>query len=587
MMYPRALIDRERSRALAALLVMLFTIPLPLWADQPADNSWRQFPLMMINIQTADLPEVAPLVDVVSYYTSFAPFDAPGNLGQAEADELSFRFDLRAQPLMAAAADAGLHVTVTPAILASKSALGGDPLFAGSGVVAEGALWVDPDVVPGCVDPETDAACIQVPFDYNQITPEYIDYWAGKLPNFFQAVADADPGGVVWGVYGLEEIRRWQIEREYGAQRRLRLAMDASPLSQLPLVAYSPHNRMPESLAWTLLAVPGVDDAFGSLTSVHLPNNPRSFLPSWSDPEANCQGIGPGCDVLAFDDYYPLQQEFATGMQGGLLPMQTHLMRGSYLGALLGANGHTNRVASLHRMDAQLETLDHVRETYTANGQHPPKHLAFHLPDLNLCTLAEAQTTAAEARHDFWSGVHRGQGIFLYNYNFVVQAKNGVFNTACDNPPTPEQVLTVWHEYEQGLRLIKNTLRPYLVGGQRTEPVAFSSLAASELELIPGTDYLIDHPIPGANATSAMPDYPALNGSMHRIGPVAYLVVTSSWNQDVRFGVSFDDPICSLSVAHGEGGSPAFFGDQLFDSMSGIDGRVYRVVLAENGEPCP
>lgn len=65
-----------------------------------------------------------------------------------------------------------------------------------------------------------------------------------------------------------------------------------------------------------------------------------------------------------------------------------------------------------------------------------------------------------------------------------------------------------------------------------------------------------------------------------------FLIVTSSWAQEVDFTVIFDDEICSVSVAHGDGGSVSVLSDDLADSMSGIDGRVYRVLLAENGL-CP
>lgn len=197
----------------------------------------------------------------------------------------------------------------------------------------------------------------------------------------------------------------------------------------------------------------------------------------------------------------------------------------------------------------------------------------------------------AKSRRYFWSGLHRGQGVFIYNYNFVVQAlaaqDQGVMNTVCDVSPTPDQVLTVWDEYKIGLRLLKNTMRPYMVGGQRTEPVVFSHLSAEITQVIPGTDYLIDNPITGAGAPFAMPDYPAVNGSAHRIGSVAYLIVTSSYDQNVRFTVPFGDEICSVAVVHGEGGSVSFLGDELSDSIAGIDGRVYRVRLADRGGSCP
>ncbi len=573
----------------------------PLRADQPAEqpwvkiksNTWQQFPLMMINVRPVDVPDVAHLVDIVSYYSTFAPVEPVNGVLPVEADLESFRYALQAEPLIDAAAAHGIHATVTPGFFASVNAQGGDPLFAGDGLVVgpQQNLFVNPAVVPGCNDPMVDAACIQVPYTQDQITPEYLDYWAAKLPNFLQAVDTADPGGVLWGIYGIEEVRHWATSGKYGGQRLLRLAMDASPLSHLPLVAYTAHNRMPESLAWTVLSVPGVADAVGSLNVVHSPPSPVSFLPKWTDPMANCNlGVGPACQVAGLTDYYPLPQDFATDAQGGLMPLQTHLMRGSYLNLLMGTLGHTSRIASIHRMDAQLETAENVRQTYIGNGQHPPKHLAFHLPDMNLCSLAESNPSAAEARHDFWSGLHRGQGVFIYNYNFVVQAlaaqDAGVLNTVCDLDPTPEQVLTVWDEYKIGLRLLKHTMRPYMVGGKRTEPVLFSHLGAETLTVIPGTDYLIDHPIPGADATFAMPDYPAVNGSSHRIDSVAYLIVTSSYDQNVRFTVPFDDPICSVSVIHGDGGTVSFTGNELSDSMSGIDGRVYRVELAERGQ-CP
>lgn len=566
---------------------------LPLDAAEPSTTevvivppavpaTWEQFPLMLINVTVADVPEVADLVDIVSYYTTFAPFD----LGvQSEADRESFRFELRVEPLLAAAEAADLRVTVTPALLGHPTALTHpDPVYRGDGLEQDGVLYVNPAAVPGCND-LTEAACISVPMHYGAITPEYLDYWAGKLPNFFQAVAAADPNDRVWGIYGSEEIRPW-LDLEYAAQVRLRQAIDADPeLAGRPLVAYSPHNRMPEHLAATLLAVPGVDGATSSLAFTSAPPSPRSFLPEWSLP--GCQAIEPGCSVLSFEDYFPLAQEFALDAGGELMSLQDHLMRGSYLGLLLGGAGHTNRIASIHRMEAQLEAREHVRGAYLANGQSPPAPLAFHLPDMNLCSLFVADPSAAEARHDFWSGVHRGQGIFLYNYQSVVMAENGGFPAGlCPQPPTPQQVLTVWDEYRAGLLLIKSTLREFLVHGDRSYPLAFTDIDYQVTDVVAGTDYLIDQPIPGLDATFAMPDYPAVHGSSYRIGNTVFVIVTSSYDQEVRFTLPFESSICSAEVAQGVDTWLSFSGAELTDGIFGIDGRVYRVELAEGGV-CP
>ncbi|MEM7351006.1 MAG: hypothetical protein AAF657_09390 [Acidobacteriota bacterium] len=551
------------------------------------DEDWQRFPLMLINLTPADVPNVADLVDVVSYYTTFAPFEALNAVTQAEADNLSFRLGIRAEPMINAAEAAGLHLNITPALLAHPDAteVGAAANLIGDGLLHDEALYVNPAVVPGCTD-GSEAACIQVPVNFGQITPEYIDYWAGKLPNFFQAVDAADPTGRVWGIYGAEEIRPW-YNLEYAAQQRLREVIDNDPaMAGRPLMAYSAHNRMPGQLAATLLAEDQISGAVGSFAVNTTPAIPRSFLPQWTPNVPPCLGIGPGCDVLGFNNYYPLQQDFATDAAGDLMPIQDHVMRGSYLGYLMGANGHVNRIASIHRMDAQIEALSHVRNAYFTNGQPVPSPLAFHLPDLNLCSLAEADISAAEARHDFWSGLHRGRGVFIYNYQFVVQAQAGFFNVDCPFPPTPAQVLTVWDEYEIGLRLIKSSLREYILDGVRTFSVPFTNVNADVLEIIPGTDYLIDNPIPGADATFAMPDYPALRGSAYRLGSKVYLIVTHSYAQQIEFTVPFSDRICGVSVAHGDDGSVSFVDNELSDSFSGIEGRVYQLGLVEGGG-CP
>ena len=545
-------------------------------------EDWEQFPLMMINVAAADVADVAGLVDVVSYYSTFAPYEASGVLSQAEADARSFRLGLQAEPIITAADAAGLHVTITPALLAHPRAFDDNPLprFIGDGVVQDDVLYVDPAVVPGCVD-LTDEACIRVPVHYGQITPAYLDYWAAKLPSFFAAVAAVDPGETVWGIYGSEEIRPW-YDLEYAAQRRLRSAIDSDPaMAGRPLLAYSPHNRMPENLAETLIARPNVSGAAGSIPTLTAPARPRTFDPVWSAD--TCMAVGPGCQVTGFDGYYPLSQDFAVDGAGDLIPMQDHLMRGSYLGLLLGDDGHVNRIASIHRMEAQIETLDNVRNAYVSNGQVMPDHKPFHLPGMNLCSFAEAQPTPAEARHDFWSGVHRGRGIFIYNYQFVVQARNGHFTVACPRElPEPQAVLAVWKEYERGLRLIKSRLRTFLVNGERTYPVQFSEVDAAVTRVVAGTDYLIVHPIRGADATMAMPNYPVLNGSAYRIGTTAFLIVTASYDQHVAFTVPFERRICSVTVAHGDDATLSFHANELSDSMTGIDARVYEVELASD-----
>ncbi|MEM1206481.1 MAG: hypothetical protein AAGN66_24825 [Acidobacteriota bacterium] len=552
--------------------------PIALPPIPPAD--WQRFPLMMINVGDVDVPNVVDLVDVVAYYSSFAPFEAFGATTQAEADADSFRIDEHVLPLLAAAEAAGLHMTVTPALLAHRSAPGSlDPLLTGDGVT-DGTglqLFVNPAVVPGCNDVDVDAACIRVPTRYDEVTPEYVAYWSSKLPAFLQAVGAADLTQRVWGLYGTEEIRTWG--EEYDAQVALRDALDADPtLSGRLLISTTPHHRMPQDMAETMLAIPGVAGAVGSVAFSHDVRNPRSFEPIWDNP--GCWRVTDTCNALAFGDYYPRQMSFATDAAGEVMPLQDHMIRGNYQGLLMGANSHRNRIGSIHRIEAQIEALSIVRSAYVANGQAPPSPLPFHAPDMNLCSLAEAGTSSAEARHDFWSGLHRARGVFIYNYQSVVQAESGAFGNLCPVLPTPAALLTVWDEFEHGLGLIKGTLREYFLNGIRTPRVQFQNVSASVMETIPGTDYLIDQPIPLANAAFAMPDYDALNGSSYRMGTTEYLIVTSSFDQDVTFTVPFDNTICSVSVVHGDGSAVSFAGGLLHDGMQGIDGRVYRIDFA-------
>lgn len=555
--------------------------------ERPNPEGWRRFPLVLINVQPHQVAEVAPIVDVVSYYTSFAPFEAIDGATPEEAAHASLRFEV-AEAMIEAAEDAGVHATITtPFVASTKALVDADPIYRGDGIVVEDPLdetlhlFVDPGVVPGCSAGATEDACIEVPTSLAHVDPDYVEYWASKLPPFLSSVTGADPTDRMWGIYGIEEIRHWGPE--YGAQHRLRDAMDAHPGSaDRPLVAYQPHNRMPGSLAWTLLRTPA-SSAGPPLATVHAPAVPRSFSTVWNDPD--CDTVGPGCQALALTDYYPLAQSFARGPTGALLPLQTHIMRGNYQGLVMGDQSHRSRIGSFHRVDVERQTIEGVEDAYTANGQHPPRHLAFHMPDLNLCSLEEAQTTPAEARHDFWSGVHRGQGIFIYNYAFVAQARSGGFTTSCQGAPypTPEHLLSIWTEYAIGLRLIKQQLRPYLVDGVKTEPLPFDAVAASELTVIPGTDYLVDHPIDRAQTTMAMPDYPALQGSSYRLGDTVILIVTSAFDQTVRWTASFDAPVCSVSVLHGPFGTATFAGSAVSDAIDGIDGRVYRVELAGEG----
>jgi hypothetical protein len=542
---------------------------------------WRRFPLIFIDVDPAQLGEVAALADVAAYYTSFAPFEPLGGVLPTQAAAASLRLE-RAAAAIAQAEATGLHVTVTLPLLAHPRALTeADPLLRGDAIVSGGRLFVNPAVVPGCTD-GSEPACIEVPTRFDDVTPAYLAYWSAKLPSFLAAVTAADPQDRVWGFYGPEEVRHWGPE--YPALHHLRDALDADVSTRgRPLIAYQPHNRMPENLAWTLLRTPPYGDG-PPLPFVHAPPSPRSFLTTWSAP--GCSRVGPGCAALALTGYYPRAMAFARDGGGALRPLQTHLLRGNYQGALLLGQAHRNRIGSFHRVDVERQTLAGVELAYAASGEVAPSHLAFHLPDLNLCTLAAAQTTPAEARHDFWSGVHRGQGIFLYNYDFVAQARSGAFTSSCAPAalPEPAHLLEIWREYATGLRLIKQQLRPFLVQGLKTEPFPFDALVTSELDVIPGTDYLIDEPIAGADTTLAMPSYPAVQGSAYRLGDTVLLIVTSAFDQNARWRASFGAPICAFRVLHGEPSTAAISGAQLVDSFPGIEGRAY---LVELGATCP
>jgi hypothetical protein len=240
---------------------------------------------------------------------------------------------------------------------------------------------------------------------------------------------------------------------------------------------------------------------------------------------------------------------------------------------LIGAYGHVNRLAVLHRADVARESIGIAQVAYNTNQQQAPLNLAISGPDLNRYSLEDGQPTPAEARHDFWASVLRGQGLFIYNYHHKVWAETV-------DPPTKTSatVLSTWAEYAAGLALLKHELRPFLVNGNCTS--LDIQVLSDAYETIPGTDYIGNVEPELRGEWLVLPDYPALNGSLWRLGNVAYAIVTSSYAQPVSFSFAPGGVICAATELSGNGDQVHIEGGTIFDDFTGIEGRVYRIVFA-------
>lgn len=169
-----------------------------------------------------------------------------------------------------------------------------------------------------------------------------------------------------------------------------------------------------------------------------------------------------------------------------------------------------------------------------------------------------------EAQHDFWAGLHVGEGIYLYNFAY--------------RDVQPE----VWDAYARGLYLIKSRMQGLLAQGNRWTPATWHDGA---MQTVPGDHYASLSPAYAdadslASAVAPDAEHPVLNATMVGMGGQTYLIVTHSWDQAMNFEVTLPPCTMDAAVVYGQTDDLSVVGTTLSDSFSGIDGRVYQLRVA-------
>lgn len=511
------------------------------------NTNWQDFPLVLEGVQPSDITNyicdldgqphgLADLVDVVTYYRYFQPIDiAP----EGDADLISFSYE-HAIEIIEAAREEDLSVIIPFAWTATHLAIGDGELIENSGTEE---LWIQNQTIR--IPLQNDQLSIQ----NDQISFDFVDYWQDKLNTFITALTQYDDEGTIWAFRGIDELRYWRDPEVYLA-RAMRDQVEAQG-GQRALVTYSPNHYLPErSLLYTLVDKPITGDPSPNLLSVEV-SGP-------ADPAAH---LAEGDAVIS---PYPELLEVYRSPGGYIRQLFEHVIAGNFTGLVLGDYAHQNRILAYHRVRCAREAVTNIEQVYAVNAppegveQPAPAHIAYHVPDV----YGAHTTSPAEARHDFWAGLHEGQGIWLGPLGRVTQF-----------PDT-------WEQYVRGLRLIKAEMRSFLVDGQRsTLQVAVDATT----DWIAGNDYLVNTAIEGAMTHAlSMPGYMALNNTLLRIGNVGYLMVTQSLNQALEFEAALPGHIENVTVVAGSSNQLAWEETRLRDVFDGIDGRVYRIEFDPN-----
>src|SRR3989344_957639 len=513
-----------------AQLQRLQEMALSLQKKRTAQKNFpNNFPLLLINLNPEDLPTVKDYIDVAMYYTTFAPFTNP-------TDPLRVK---RAVEMIDAAKANGIKVIVALGDTAHPCVT--DPAYTDQhlktyypDVIGDGVRKAVYDANGQLIkyDFYDPTETVKLPTNINDISPEYISYRAAQDEQFLQYLINYDTSNRITAWYGAEEIRYYYtllhrpLLGEYGLQVGFKKTIDKIDPKKRALLGSLQHNWEPEvTIPYTLLEL-GDDSTFSTTPTTEV--------------------------TLALDQQKKLRE------------LQQHIVHSNYIGLVLGEYGATNRIESYHTIQKGLKAIEYVKKIYqqnnllTGNMQKVPEHKVFHAPDLS--QDGPAFMTAEHARHDFWSGVLDANGVLIYNYAFA------------DDYPE------VWDEYKEGLTLIKKGgLRQYLTSGVKTSPPVTVS---GGMSIIPGNDYTTNGPWDPVNYPHlVLPDYPAVNARLFKIGNIGYLIVSHSYDQDIDFAINLKGPVLAVQPVIGSSPSLVKTAKGFTDSFTGIDARVYRVAF--------
>jgi hypothetical protein len=381
-----------------------------------------------------------------------------------------------------------------------------------------------------------------------QVTQGFVNYWSARANVFIPAAVQYSDqnGDVLWGWRVMEEPKFGEDQK---LQTKMRDLTNLHDNGRFRFV-YSGANYMPNaSLLWSLVE-PG---------SKHYELHP-------GDPVARS-------DNGVVDDFYGLaaNQNLDVRLSDAMRQVQMfdHVLSGAYMESIrnwdkdkpIGMQmADINRIWVYHRIRLGREALVNLAGVYADTFEKPPDHILFHVPGL-LAKYNDVEMTAEHARHDLWAGVHEARGIWLYSFGNR------------DLHPS------AWSEYVKALYLIKQTIRPYIIDGVKSQPHnAFPTPVAPNYYIS-----MIDDEYDHVALPNDAQQYMALNLTLFRKGNIGYLIATNSMftmqPQDLK--VTLDDPIMMVQVVSGvETPDLSWNNSTLTDTFSGIDGRVYKITFA-------
>jgi len=537
------------------------------FADDINHPYYKDFPLFLYGVLPDDFPDVRDTVDIVYNNSAFLP---------SADNDASFAKPIT-DAMLDAAAEHGLRIAAQLPLLANRSLrYAKDPLLKGNGIHKEAGIDSKGRQLYTLYN---DTNTVQIPLDQGEVTPGYINWILPRLEKYIHSVLAHPHSDRIEYWWGIEEIRSYRSAgSEYDLERQVRALIDRIDPAQRPLVSYmSATDGPPRTLALSLVAGSYVSTAtipINLTTQTVTLNNNNSAWIDWHDP---------GPYILDYDPkaVYPVEIQ-VWRENSRALPIHTHLFAGNYVPGILQLfeeeitedevsnpdYAQENRIWSYH----QIERLNEAKEqagklvaptSVDATSGKIRRNIAdiivFHMPSLT----ATNESTLPQARHDFWSGIHKAGGVAIYAYAYRTGERQ-----------------KVWAAYQNGLRFIKRELRPFLNSRRRTIPVSVTStdavvtIASENYDQIKfGTDVPSNRHLLGY-----VPEYQALNATLSAKNKLAYLIVSHSIEQNIEFKIDCGNSILSVETVIGSGGPPSIYqGQWITDSFDGIDARVYRI----------
>jgi len=236
-------------------------------------------------------------------------------------------------------------------------------------------------------------------------------------------------------------------------------------------------------------------------------------------------------------EYYGSWYALTDGL-GFVPPVTDHYLGGNYVDRSLGWNvteATTNRIVAYQRVKSVTEGRTSARQMLGKYRQQLGDCKAFHVLEPNIHTndgqyLAPA--TRAFGRHDFWVGMHELDGVLVYPWG-----ERHYRDSAGSFVPLPG-----WEGYEESMRLLKSTVREFIVAGERVD-VGFQFLNAWP-QGAPGEKN------PGSyqgTTVGYVRDWNLVNVTGFLLRDAVAVVLTASYDQQADFKLGVTGPLGAAS----------------------------------------